>query len=93
MIVVFVLLVGRVRRIDNMLVFVTCRLLGLSATPSKPGLTVPPIEEEGYVDDDDDEDDDAAVTGRREPVPGMTSSKFRSRLTNAVQGHNKRVSK
>jgi hypothetical protein len=59
-------------------------------------LTVPPIEEEGYVDDDDDdddEDDDAAVTGRREPVPGMTSSKFRSRLTNAVQGHNKRVSK
>jgi len=77
-----------------MLVFVTCRLLSLSVTPSKPGLTVPPIEEEDYVDgDDDDEDDDAAVTGRREPVPGMTSSKFRSRLTNAVQGHNKRVSK
>jgi hypothetical protein len=78
-----------------MLVFVTCRLLSLSATPSKPGLTVPPIEEEGYVDDDDDddEDDDAAVTEHREPVPGMTSSKFRSRLTNAVQGHNKRVSK
>ena len=93
MFVLFVLLVGRVRRIDSIpVLFVTCRLLSLTETPSKPGLTVPPIEEEGYVDDDD-EDDDAAVTERREPVPGMTSSKFRSRLTNAVQGHNKRVSK